>query len=101
MALIVRGRNPTSVFQLLGPDENSATFALGWVLERSAAFRDAVIARIFGHSVQAPDGVITLQTHGADGGYTDLELQSVRHVYVILEAKRSWELPTLKQLGKL
>jgi hypothetical protein len=99
VALIVRGRNPTSVFQLLGPDENSATFALGWVLERSPAFRDALIARIFGHSVQAPDAVITLQTHGADGGYTDLELQAGRHVHVILEAKRSWELPTLKQLS--
>lgn len=99
MTLTARGRNPTSVFQLFGEDENSATFALGWVLERSGTFRDAVIAAIFGHFVPAPEPVITLQTHAADGGYTDMELQAGRHVHVILEAKRSWELPTIKQLA--
>jgi hypothetical protein len=100
MALTARGATPTSVFRLLGADENSATFALGWVLEQSAVFRDFVIAAIFKRQVDARDAVITLQTHAADGGFTDLELQAGRRFHVIVEAKRSWELPTMRQLSR-
>jgi hypothetical protein len=100
MALTARGATPTSVFRLLGADENSATFALGWVLEQSAVFRDFVIAAIFKRQVDARDAVITLQTHAADGGFTDLELQAGLRFHVIVEAKRSWELPTMRQLSR-
>lgn len=36
MTLVVRGRSSSSAFGLLGTDENSATFALGWGLEQSS-----------------------------------------------------------------
>jgi hypothetical protein len=86
MALTARGATPTSVFRLLGADE-------------SAVFRDLLIAAIFKRQVDARDAVITLQTHAADGGFTDLELQAGLRFHVIVEAKRSWELPTMRQLS--
>ena len=53
VALTVRGTQPKSVFRLNGADENSASFALGWVLEQSAHFRRAVAEAIYGE-VSAP-----------------------------------------------
>jgi hypothetical protein len=100
VALTVRGVVPASVYRLLGDNENSATFALGWTLERSAAFRDALASAIFGRPVEARDVVITLQTHASDGGFTDLELQGAGRFHAILEAKRGWALPTVKQLTR-
>jgi hypothetical protein len=100
VALTIHGKEPANVFQLMGSDENSATFALGWVLERSPAYRELVMGEVFGDSLDVSNAAITLQSHAEDGGYTDLEVQSGRQFHVIFEAKRWWPVPTEKQFER-
>jgi hypothetical protein len=59
-----------------------------------------LLQEVFGKRIDANDAVITLQSHGEDGGYTDIEIRSGQHVHAILEAKLSWKLPTIDQLNR-
>ena len=100
MALTVRGLEPQSVFRLNGADENSATYALGWILEQSPHFLSAILQAAFGEALDASNCVITLQSHGDDRGYTDLEMQAGLNFHAILEAKRWWAAPGTPQLKR-
>jgi hypothetical protein len=100
LALSLHGNEPTNVFRLCGTNENSASFALGWTLEKSPEYRRLVVEEIFGQPLDVQDVAITLQAHGNDGGYTDVELQAGRRFHAVLEAKRFWELPSLDQLNR-
>ena len=100
MTLIIRGSEIANVFRLLGNDENSATFALGWVLDHSLNFRRLVVNAIFGKSLDVKESVIALQKHRPDGGYTDLEAQSDPKWHFVLEAKRGWDIPSRAQLSR-
>ena len=42
----LRGQPVDSVFELLGRDENSMTFALGWCMGRVPKFLDAIAAEL-------------------------------------------------------
>jgi hypothetical protein len=98
MALTIYGNQPVSVFRLNGADENSASFALGWVLDQSAVYRKLVIETVFGEALDVGDVKIALQEYDEDGGYTDLEVHAGSRFHLILEAKRRRDLPTRKQL---
>lgn len=100
MALTIHGSPPASVFGLSGMDENSASFALGWALEQSPRFRAALVAAIFGKPLDAAEAVISLQKHGEDGGFTDVEIHAGRRFHAIIEAKRWWDVPGLGQLER-
>lgn len=100
MTLNIRGSEPESVFRLLGGDENSATYALGWTLDRSPAFRALMTKAWFGHSTGTSSSVITLQRHAEDKGFTDLEFQQGLRYHAVLEAKRWWSVPSEKQLRR-
>src|ERR1700692_4163153 len=100
VTLIVRGSETTNVFRLLGADENGATYALGWVLNHSLHLRRLVIAAIFGKLQDTHECVISLQKHGLDGGYTDLEAQAGNKWHFVLEAKRGWSVPSKVQLAR-
>lgn len=83
-----------SVFDLLGRRETDLTAALGWVLARSVRLRDSFLDRcgIAEGDVEA----VRLETADEDGR-TDIEL--VREgALVVIEAKRGWQLPTIRQL---
>lgn len=100
MALTIRGNQPTSVFGLAQADENSASFAMGWLLEQCAAFRHIVLDAVFGQRLATHDFAITLQKHGDDRGYTDIEIQGGLEFHVVFEAKRGWEVPDTVQLER-
>lgn len=100
MALSLHGKEPTNVFRLIGNDENSASFALGWALEHSPQYRSLIVQAAFGEMLDVKDVLIALQKHGGDKGYTDIELQDGHRFHAILEAKRSWELPRVEQLSR-
>lgn len=100
MTLTVPKGSISNVFQLAGFDENSASFALGWVLENSPALRQSVTQAIFKRAIEIDDPRVTLQRHAEDGGYTDLELRFGGNYHVIMEAKRSWQPPTVTQLKR-
>lgn len=100
MALIARGTFPKSVFRLLGRDENSATFALGWVLEASPQFAKLLAERIAGRKLPSTDRYLRLQQPGADKGFTDLEVRFGDELHAIVEAKVGWLTPSEAQLRK-
>ena len=100
MTLYLHGVEVTNVFRLAGSDENSASYALGWALDQSPHYRRLVLQEAFGRRIDTNDAVITLQSHGEDSGYTDIEIRSGHHVHAILEAKLSWKLPSVDQLNR-
>lgn len=100
MALTIQGGQPASVFRLNGMDENSASFAVGWVLEQSLRFREIVVKEVFGEALEVDDAVIALQRHGKDGGYTDIEIQAGLRFHAVFEAKRWWDVPGVDQLTR-
>lgn len=100
MALIARGTFPISVFKLLGRDENSATFALGWTLEASPQLGKLFAERIAGRKLPATDRYFRLQQSGADKGFTDLEIRFGDELHAIIEAKVGWQVPSESQLQR-
>lgn len=100
MTLIVRGGEPGSIFSLLGADENSATLALGWVLEHSPSLRNAMSQAWFECETDPSKTEITFQKYGLDKGFSDLEYQAGLHCHAILEAKKGWTVPGLTQLQR-
>lgn len=98
--LTLRGSAPESIFHLLGADENSATYALGWVLERSPVFLALLEKSWFGSTSSTGIPLISLQRHDVDKGFTDLEFQRDQLFHAVLEAKRSWTVPTVTQLRR-
>lgn len=100
MALIARGVFPNSVFRLLGKDENSATFALGWALEASPRFSELFAERIAGRKLPSADRYFRLQQSGTDRGFTDLELRFGDELHAIVEAKVGWQVPSETQLRR-
>lgn len=100
MSLAIRSAFPKSVFELMGKDENSATYALGWALERSPALASLLAARIASRHVQASDIRIELQASGEDRGFTDVEIRCGSDLHAILEAKQGFEIPSVAQLKR-
>lgn len=98
MSLFIGKSQPGTVFQLLGLDENSATFALGWTMERSPHLAGLFLGDVLRGPSEPCSIHIELQRHGRDGGFTDMELRRASDVHVIVEAKRGMVLPTIDQL---
>lgn len=87
------------MFGLAGNDENSATFALGWVVERSRAFLKMILADALGPSwAPGEEVVIDLQLHDEHGGFTDVEVVCKDICHLIIEAKCGWTIPGQAQL---
>lgn len=100
MASIQLRRRPIeSVFELIGGDENSLTFAVGWCLSQAPAFLDAV-AHHLGFEPLSPDATILLQEHGGSKGITDIEILDPGRVAWIMEAKVGFAPPGTDQLAK-
>lgn len=100
MTVTVHGRTSSGVFDLLGDDEDSATFAVGWALDRSPVFRRAVLAAVGMPSRIESDATVALQRRDRDGGVTDIELQCGTEAHLIFEAKVGWQLPGRQQLQR-
>ena len=98
MSLLIRSLNPNNVFELMGKDENSATFSIGWVLDRSPWFARMLISEITDKQLKFNDLKIYLQKAGSDKGFTDIELVCDDHLHTIIEAKIGFELPAKGQL---
>lgn len=97
-ALTRHGGLVSSVFDLLGVNENDLTSALGFTLARSPALLDMVIRRVW-PGVTAADidaASLALEVRG-DAGRTDLQI-TLSEALLIFEAKRDWLLPTQAQL---
>ena len=82
MALTIHGFPPSNVFRLYGGDENSASFALGWVFWRKA--RHIAKSSLKRCSRKRWTSIMLLSHYSGmseDGGYTDLEIQAGHHFH--------------------
>lgn len=100
MNLRQSGNDVDTVFALNGVDENSATFALGWVLSKSPALLHATIHNLAQIDIEPGQALIDVQKHGKDKGYTDIEILTPNSCNIIIEAKQHWVLPSEEQLKK-
>ena len=87
MKAFLHGRQLSSVFEVAGRDENSATAALGWTLSRSHRLVDAFLSDVLGVAVRTSEPRFDMQRHGDDGGFTDIEIRDGIFCHVIVEAK--------------
>lgn len=91
------GNDVSSVFDLLGQNENDLTAALAFSLASSPGLLHLILRRL-----NMPDDAQALALHlekRDDLGRTDLEIDAGTHLAVI-EAKRGWLLPGETQLTK-
>ena len=84
----------------MGKDENSATYALGWALERSPRFAELLVEAIAGRAIDVTNLRIALQKSGEDRGFTDVELHCDKVLHAIVEAKQGFVLPSKTQLAR-
>jgi hypothetical protein len=91
------GNDVTSVFDLLGRDENDLTAALAFTMANSSGLLDLVLRRL--EMSAAGGGTLLRLEERDDFGRTDLEIDIGTHL-VIIEAKRGWLLPEDVQFDK-
>lgn len=97
MSLARHGEDVSSVFDLLGRDENDLTAALAFTLARSPGLLGQVLRRL-NTPADTGSAVLRLETRG-DLGRTDLEIDTGTNL-IIIEAKRGWLLPGELQLAQ-
>ena len=98
--ILLHGRRVESVFNLLGEDENDLTYSLGWALSQSPRFLKGFIRRTLNIQPMLETVTIHLQHSEKDAGITDIEIESPGEFFIIVEAKRGWNLPGKAQLEK-
>ena len=94
--ILLHGRKVQSVFNLLGEHENDLTYSLAWALSQSPQFLKGFI-RI---QPTLENVTIRLQHSEKNAGITDVEVESPGELFIIVEAKRGWNLPGKSQLEK-
>jgi len=83
-----------SVFQLLSEHENDISYSVAWALAQCPTFLETFLQNVTVYKKGMTDNVsIRLQHYEATGGITDIEIESPNQFYLILEAKRDWNLP--------
>jgi len=86
-----------TLFDLLGDSENAMTSSTGWALTRSPTLLGLLLEAVApANDPGRPIGV-RLQESSDLGGYTDIEIET-ENLFVIVEAKRGWQLPRRAQL---
>lgn len=87
-----------TVFSLIGNDENSMTASLGWVLNKCPALLRKILENLnLKHNYETR---IDLQRHSSGKGFTDIEIIRDSEFYVIVEAKKGFNVPNISQLEK-
>ena len=87
-------------FTCLGEHENDLTYSLGWALAQSPHFLKAFIQTALTIQTTLENVTIRLQHSEMDAGITDIEIESPGEFFIIVEAKRGWNLPGKMQLEK-
>jgi hypothetical protein len=98
LTLTASGREVRTIFDLLGRRENDLTSALAWGIAGAPTLAQKLLADVYGADVGAAL-TVSLQEFGEDRGYSDIEIQAEQG-HLVLEAKRGWVLPNVKQLSR-
>jgi len=103
MNLTLRKKSVEVIFDLLGDNEDSMTYGLGYCLSLSSQFLIDFCAYI---NIKIDKGDIESYSihlqhfEEEDKGYSDIEIWEGEERKVIIEAKRGWEIPSKEQLEK-
>jgi len=100
ISLYLHGDKVDSVFQLLGEDENDISFSVAWALAQCPSYLSAFLKSQIKSKWTLKDIDIRLQHSERKSGITDIEIESAGSFYLIIEAKKGWQLPSQKQLHK-
>lgn len=93
------GREINSVFQLLGYKENDISYSIAWVLAKCKSMLEAFVVDVCSvSSFNLDDVTVNIQEYDKESGITDIEILDGKEFYIIVEAKRGWDLPGKKQL---
>ena len=98
--LYLREHKIDTVFQLLGENENDISYSVAWALANCPSFLDAFLQSQVKRNAEGQGVDIRLQHSQEKGGITDIEIESPGDFYVIIEAKKGWQLPGKTQLQK-
>lgn len=100
--LLLHNKPISSIFQLLGNKENDISYSVAWALSKCPELLKEFIQQTI--SIQQFDlenVEIRMQDYyDANSGYTDIEIICEPIFYIIIEAKRGWDLPKKEQLTK-
>ncbi len=100
--LYIHGHRANSIFQLLGENANDISCSVAWALAKCPAFLNAFLNSLIQINVTTKDVEIRLQQHvkkNQKRGITDIEIRAPG-IFIIIEAKKGWNLPSHKQLEK-
>lgn len=89
-----------SIFELLGSDENDITYSVGWALHSSPAFLRRFLRETFQFEGNLDEVTIGLQDYRRTQGITDIEINKPGEFHIVIEAKKGWSLPGVRQLKK-
>lgn len=98
--IYLHNQKVVSVFQLLGEHENDISHSVAWALANCSSFLSEFLKNFLDKKVNFADIEIRLQHHEGNSGITDIEIELVNKFYLIIEAKRGWNLPNRNQLKK-
>ena len=95
----LHGRAIESIFELLGSDENSMTYALGWCMAQVTTLMGTVAVELDAEA-PGPETTVLLQEHDSRTGITDVEVRDPGKIAWIFEAKAGFDPPSVEQLTK-
>ncbi len=92
------GKRVGSIFELIGNKENDITKSIAWVLYCCPVFMKKFVSAIFDIEIDPKKVDMHYQKYDSQKGITDLELTDRKNFYIIVEAKRGWNLPGDNQI---
>lgn len=98
--LISHNKQISTIFQLLGEDENDITLSMSWALANCPEFLTLIVSKICGVLPNPKDTTVYNQKYDAISGITDIEITDHKFFHIIIEAKKGWNLPNATQLTK-
>lgn len=98
--LLLRKRLVPTVFSLLGDKENHISYSIAWGLSQSPHFLKLFIRNLTNKAIDVDRITINLQEQESNSGITDIEIKLEGQIHLIIEAKKGWNIPRLKQLQR-
>lgn len=96
----LHGRKIDGIFQLIGYKENDISKSIAWVLKESKTMLMIFLEETCGiQKFKREDVEISLQENEKGFGITDIEIRDNKEFFIIIEAKKGWELPKKNQLS--
>jgi len=99
-SLHIHSKHVTSVFQLLGRNENDISKSIGYTLSKSQEFLKQLLKHLGLPTRKLESVQIHMQAYSSQFGFTDFELLLEGEFHIIIEAKKGWVFPELAQLNK-